>query len=167
MNVRNSVHSGAVMWDNNNYFEISDSFVMDVPLLKSCNYENFGTYGYFANLMIRQINGYDQYVKDSAVKYFNDSSIYDGSLYKTANGEVKDKNGNLVSFFGVDKNKETQKRNNVIVIMMESLEWFAFGDGTYDKDLKNLSNELTNTQTETWRVAAIGLGNKANEPGDI
>lgn len=143
MNVRNSVHSGAVMWDNNNYFEISDSFVMDVPLLKSCNYENFGTYGYFANLMIRQINGYDQYVKDSAVKYFNDSSIYDGSLYKTANGEVKDKNGNLVSFFGVDKNKETQKRNNVIVIMMESLEWFAFGDGTYDKDLKNLSNELT------------------------
>ena len=144
MNVRNSIHSGAVMWDNNgSYFEISDSFVMDVPLLKSCNYENFGTYGYFANLMIRQINGYDQYVKDSAVKYFNDSSIYKGSIYKNANGEVKDINGDTVSFFGLDKNKQTNERNNVIVIMMESLEWFAFGDGTYDKDLKNLSNELT------------------------
>ena len=139
MNVRNTIHNAAVMWDNNDsYFEITDSFVMDVPLLKSCNYENFGTYGYFANLLIRQINGYDQHVKDTAIKYFNDSSVYTGSIYKNSNGEVKDLNGNSVSFFGLDSNAETKQKNNVIVIMMESLEWFAFCDGTYDKDLKNL-----------------------------
>ena len=39
--------------------------------------------------------------------------------------------------FGVDS------RNNVIVIMMESLEWFCFGDGNYDPNFNNLSYELT------------------------
>lgn len=144
LNVRNSVHNGAVMWDNDkSYFEISDSFVMDVPLLKSCNYENFGTYGYFANLLIREINGYDQKVKRNTVEYFNNSNVYSGSTYKNENGLVLDKDGNQVTFFGLDKNSETGKRNNVIVIMMESVEWFALGDGTYDKDFNNLSNELT------------------------
>ena len=144
INVRNQVHSSANMWDkNNNYFEISDSFVMDFPLLKSCNYENFGTYGYFANLVIRQINGVDKTIQTSAIDYFNNSNVYSGSSYIDENGVVKDLNGNDVSFFGLDKNQETNKRNNVIVIMMESAEWFAFGDGTYDKDVNNLSNELT------------------------
>lgn len=113
----------------------SDSFLMNTQFLKNVSYEKFGTYGYFANILIRQIRGYDDEFKDATMAYFNAGNMYDGTY--VVDGEVKS-NG----VFGIDKDSEGN-RNNVIVIMMESLEWFGFGDGTYDPNFDNLSYELT------------------------
>lgn len=113
----------------------SDSFLMNTQFLKNVSYEKFGTYGYFANILIRQIRGYDDSFKAATMAYFNDGNLYDGTF--VVNGETKS-NG----VFGVDKD-ENGSRNNVIVVMMESLEWFGFGDGTYDPTFNNLSYELT------------------------
>jgi phosphoglycerol transferase MdoB-like AlkP superfamily enzyme len=117
-----------------NYIQ-SDSFAMNTQFMKNVSYEKFGTYGYFANILIRQIRGYDDDFKAATMAYFNAGNMYDGTF--VVDGEIKD-NG----VFGIDKD-ENGNRNNVIVIMMESLEWFGFGDGTYDPNFNNLSYELT------------------------
>ena len=113
----------------------SDSFLMNTQFLKNVSYEKFGTYGYFANILIRQIRGYDDEFKAATFAYFNAGNMYDGTF--SVNVEIKS-NG----VFGIDKDSEGN-RNNVIVVMMESLEWFGFGDGTYDPSFNNLSAELT------------------------
>lgn len=114
----------------------SDSFLMNTQFLKNNSYQLFGTYGYFANILIRQIMGYDNEIKDASLAYFNSGNMYDGKF-------INDK-GEVVSngVFGADID-EKGNRNNVIVIMMESLEWFGFGDGNYDTNFDNLSPELT------------------------
>lgn len=109
----------------------SDSFVMNSQFLKNVSYERFGTYGYFANILIRQVKGYDDSFKKATMEYFNAGKMYDGTFVNN-NGETVS-NG----VFGVDSG------NNVIIIMMESLEWFGFGNGTYDGKFNNLSYELT------------------------
>lgn len=98
----------------------SDTFLMNTSILKSSSYQKFGTYGYLTNLIATYLSTGGRSIDNLVVDYFNSGNIYNSS-------EV----------FGVDEG------NNVIVIMMESLEWFAFGDGTYDIDLNNLSYELT------------------------
>ncbi len=99
----------------------SDTFLMNTSFLKSSSYAKFGTYGYFFNLIANSIFDYsNRAVKTATLDYFNNGEVYNSS-----------------DVFGVDEG------NNVIVIMMESLEWFGFGDGNYDKEFNNLSNELT------------------------
>lgn len=112
-------------------FTQSDSFLMNSQFLKNISYERFGTYGYFANILIRQIRGYDDSFKKATMEYFNIGEMYDGTFINEQGETVSN------DVFGVDSG------NNVIVIMMESLEWFGFGDGNYDSQFNNLSSELT------------------------
>ena len=104
-----------------NYIE-SDAFLLNTSLLKASSYKKFGTYGYFLNIIVNQITNTNETIKRSTIDYFNS-----GNIYNSSSSDV----------FGVDEG------NNVIVIMMESMEWFCFGNGNYDSNLNNLSNELT------------------------
>lgn len=101
-----------------NYID-SDTFLMQSSLLKTKSYTKFGSYGYFLNMIVNQLSGENQVVKNATIDYFKNSEQYSSS-----------------DVFGVDNG------NNVIVVMMESLEWFAFGDGTYSPLVDNLSMEL-------------------------
>ena len=109
----------------------SDSFLMNTSFLKSRNYEMFGTYGYYTNMMLRSLERQKQYIKDATLDYFNAGTIY---------GEE----GNDSPVFGIDEG------NNVIVIMMESVEWFGFGDGTYDATLNNLKYVDNTLEAKTF-----------------
>lgn len=106
----------------------SDAFLMNTSILKVGSYEKFGTYGYFSNLIINHLTDSDKMLKKSAVDYFNSGKIYDGTDYEQGQENL--------SIFG------DAKDNNVIVIMMESLEWFCFGNGIYDPTFNNFSDEL-------------------------
>lgn len=121
-NTRNNINSLSSI--SNQEYLISDKFLMNTSFLKSSSYAKFGTYGYFANMISNQLRNESEAIKNATVDYFNASLIY---------GEGENKS----EVFGVDEG------NNVIVIMMESVEWLTFGDGTYDKELNNLSYELT------------------------
>jgi len=94
----------------------SDSFLMNTQFLKNNSYQLFGTYGYFANILIRQIMGYDNEIKEASLAYFNSGNMYDGTFINEQ-GEVVS-NG----VFGADVD-EFGNRNNVIVIMMEVIEF--------------------------------------------
>ena len=107
---RNQVHatSNIVQADS-----ISDSFLMDTSMLKLASMKTFGFFGYYTNNLLNtltKINSSNAML-ESAITYFN-------------NGEVHDQTDSQM--FGVDKG------NNVIMVMMESLEWYAFSDGTYN-----------------------------------
>lgn len=122
-----------------NYTE-SDAFLMNTNFLKSTSYKKFGSYGYMLNLIFNSLGSINEAHKKAAVNFFKSGNIYDDS-----------------AVFGVDSIGVGDKKeyNNVIVIMMESLEWFAFSNGNikiedevgshYDKNavLENLSYELT------------------------
>ncbi len=127
----------------------SDAFLMNTNFLKRNSYAKFGSYGYFVNMLLNEIGAKyttnsDEINKQIALDYFNSGNMYTGS---TLNGTDK-------SVHGVDTGK------NVICIMMESLEWFAFGDGNYDKTIQNLSNELTPN------VYALIYGDEADQNDD-
>ena len=116
---RNTVHStgGIVQADS-----VSDSFLMDTSMLKLASLKTFGFFGYYTNNLLNTLTnlGASNQLLDSAIIYFNNGEVYDN---------------NSSELFGVDKDK------NVIMVMMESLEWFAFSDGTFNS--KTLSPELT------------------------
>lgn len=101
---------------------ISDAFLMDTSILKVASMKTFGFFGYYTNNILNTVTKHNSNheLLDSAIIYFN-------------NGEAYDESSSQV--FGVDKG------NNVIMVMMESLEWIAFSDGTYNS--KTLSDELT------------------------
>ena len=115
----------------------SDTFLMNTNFLKENNYSKFGTFGYWLNLFVNGATINNSAQNKAAINYFNNGNIYDSS-------EV----------FGVDSKGQ---KNNVIVIMMESLEWFPFSNGefysideetqekVYDRQkiLDNLSYEFT------------------------
>lgn len=109
----------------------SDSFLMNTSFMKESSYRKFGTYGFYLNLMLGGYQANADKTKAATIDYFNKGNIY---------GQTKGENGEVINpspVFGVDSG------NNVIVIMMESLEWFAFEDGSkFDPELKNLSYEL-------------------------
>ncbi len=111
--------------DSENYI-YSDEFLLNTQFLKAGSYAKFGTYGYYLNMIMNINKTADKYTKDATIDYFNSGNIYDSS-------EV----------FGVDYNNVTGERNNVIVIMMESIEWYCFGNGLYDESVENLSPEFT------------------------
>ncbi len=98
----------------------SDTFLMNTSFMKYSSYSKFGSYGYFTNLLLGLNDKIDDEIQNATINYFNSGNMYNNS-----------------DVFGVDS------RNNVIVIMMESLEWFCFGDGNYDPNFNNLSYELT------------------------
>lgn len=104
----------------------SDSFLLNTSFLKASSYKKFGTYGYYLNMIMNNFQTVDDVVIDSTIEYFDNGKIYNSS-----------------PVFGVDCNEIEDKRNNVIVFMMESVEWFTFGDGTYDASKNNLSPEIT------------------------
>ena len=115
---RNQAHAteGIVHVDS-----ISDSFLMDTSMLKLASMKTFGFFGYYANNLLNTLTVNNSNVLlDAAITYFN-------------NAEVHDENNS--EMFAVDEG------NNVIMIMMESLEWFTFSDGTYNS--RTLSPELT------------------------
>lgn len=100
---------------------ISDSFLMDTSMLKIASMKTFGFFGYYTNNLLNTLtNNKSNALLESAIMYFN-------------NGEAHDEEDS--EMFGVDKG------NNVIMVMMESLEWFTFCDGTYNS--RTLSAELT------------------------
>ena len=107
---------------NDENYVFSDAFCMNTNFFRTLSYQRFGTYGYFLNSFINSyINHYDEEIINASLDYFSDpKAIYTNS-----------------PVYGVDNG------NNVIVFMMESLEWFGFGDGNYDPSLSNLSPELT------------------------
>ena len=116
---RNEAHStGSIVQVD----KVSDSFLMDTSMLKLASMKTFGFFGYYTNNLLNTLtnNSVNSQLLDSAILYFN-------------NGEVHDENDS--EYFGVDSG------NNVIMVMMESLEWFAFSDGTYNSRV--LSPELT------------------------
>ena len=100
-------------------YALTDKFLMNTSILKTSSYTKFGTYGYFTNMIFNAIRNEVNEIEQATIDYFNSGSIYGVE-------------GNSSEVFGIDED------NNVIVIMMESLEWFAFGDGTYDKTFNNL-----------------------------
>ena len=116
---RNAVHQAGDIVQADS---ISDSFLMDTSMLKLASLKTFGLFGYYANNLLNTLTtgGAKNELLTSAIMYFN-------------NGEVHDEQDS--DMFGVDSG------NNVIMVMMESLEWFAFSDGTYNS--KTLSPELT------------------------
>ena len=117
---RDRINTSAYIEDDA-YF-LSDKFLMNTSILKTSSYVKFGTYGYFANIIANAIRKDGADIKNLTVKFFESGNTY---------------NGNSSDVFGIDEG------NNVIVIMMESMEWFCFGDGNYDKKFNNLSPELT------------------------
>lgn len=104
-------------------YALSDKFLMNTSILKTSSYTKFGTYGYFTNMIANAIRNEGSAIEKVTLDYFNSGKIYGNDDNKS---EV----------FGIDEGK------NVIVIMMESLEWFGFGDGAYDKEFNNLSPEF-------------------------
>lgn len=113
---------------------VSDSFLMDTSMLKIASMKTFGFFGYYANNLLNTLSstgGSNNQMLQSAIIYFNNADIHDSSDS---------------DMFGVDKG------NNVIMIMMESLEWFSFCDGTYNS--RTLSPELT---PNVYSLAADGI----------
>ncbi len=118
-----------------NYVD-SDTFLMNTNFLKENSYAKFGTYGYWLNMIVNGASINNDAQNLATINYFDNGNIYSGS-------EV----------FGIDGQSQ---KNNVIVIMMESLEWFAFSNGDfysqdaqtktkvydYNKVLSNLSYEF-------------------------
>lgn len=142
---RNTINEFA-MESTESYVE-SDAFLLNSNFMKTASYSKFGTYGYFTNLIFNKFGNYNKIYINSALKYFKSGNIYDGkySAYNSATGEYEQVENKMYGKANsdYDPNDSTTSKENVIVIMMESLEWFGFGDGNYDREFNNLSDELT------------------------
>ena len=117
VHTRERIDAMASFYDTN--YTLTDEFRMNSSYLKSASYKKFGTYGYFTNMIISAIRNDEKEVADATIEYFNSGKIYGTE-------------GNSSDVFEIDKG------NNVIVFMMESLEWFGFGNGKYDPTYENL-----------------------------
>lgn len=99
-------------------YVLTDKFLIEKSIFKLKAFKKFGTYGFYLNGFYTDLrDSSDDEIQD-AIDFLNSTDICDES-------EV----------YGVDTG------NNVIFIMMESLEWFAFSDGSFNS--KIISNELT------------------------
>ncbi|MBQ8430950.1 MAG: sulfatase-like hydrolase/transferase [Clostridia bacterium] len=106
---------------NSEDYVLSDSFLRDTTMLKIASLKSLGTYGYYVNNIMNLLStSADKAVIEQSINYFKSGETF---------GETDS------SVFGVDEG------NNVIVIMMESLEWIAFSNGTFNSRM--LSQELT------------------------
>lgn len=120
-NTRLKVENYSTVGDSQ--YVYSDTFLMHSTLLKFSSYQKFGTYGYFTNLIFNQFEKINNQLKADTIEYFDNGLIYGEDVTSDV--------------FGIDEG------NNIIVIMMETLEWYPFGNGIYDKNVNNLSAELT------------------------
>ncbi len=113
--------------------KVSDSFLMDTSMLKRASMKTFGFFGYYANNILNTLTttAANKELYNSAILYFNTGEVHDAEDSQ---------------MFGVDQGK------NVIMVMMESLEWYGFSDGTYNS--KTLSPELT---PNIYRLANEGM----------
>jgi len=111
--------STASIGDEN--YVLSDAFLMDSSMLKFSSLKTLGTYGYYVNNIMNVLsNSANKAVIDKSVSYFKSGDTFDSqdsTVFGASSGD------------------------NVIVIMMESLEWYGFTDGTYNS--KTFSDELT------------------------
>lgn len=143
---------GAHVSITNPYYALTDRFLMDTPFLKTSSYIKFGTYGYYTNMLANSIKNEQKAIQKATIEYFDAGHIY-GETDETTRNELKETT-DLYELFGIDQG------NNVIVIMMESIEWFGFGDGTYDPTLNNIKyvdNQLTN-KTLTPNITKLIYG---------
>jgi len=129
INTREKVSSMSSLLDDN--YAYTDEFVMNSSYLKTASYMKFGTYGYFANMIFNTFRNDMEEVENATLDFFNNGKIYGAEDNKS-------------QVFGVDEG------NNVIVVMMESLEWFGFGDGTYDPTFENLIYVDNQLQDKTF-----------------
>ena len=102
-------------------YVLSDVFLRDTSMLKIASLKSLGTYGYYVNNIMNLLS-------DSASK-----SIIEQSVNYFNSGEKH--NAKSSNVFGVSEG------DNVIVIMLESLEWYPFTDGT--ENSHTFSDELT------------------------
>lgn len=111
--------STASVGDEN--YVLSDAFLMDSSMLKFSSLKTLGTYGYYVNNIMNVLSdSANKAVIEKSVNYFKSGDTFnseDSTLFGASSGD------------------------NVIVIMMESLEWYGFTDGTYNS--KTFSAELT------------------------
>lgn len=114
---RNIIHSTGDISESET---VTDSFLMDTATLKISSMKKFGFFGYYTNNILNTLTNSSNISYESAVKYFSEGKIF---------------NENSSDTFGIDTG------NNVLMVMMESLEWFALSDGTYNS--YTLSSELT------------------------
>ena len=102
-------------------YVLSDEFLRDTTMLKIASLKSLGTYGYYVNNIMNVLSDtQSKVVIEQSVKYFNSGDNY---------------NADSSNVFGVSNG------DNVIVIMLESLEWYPFTDGT--ENSYTFSNELT------------------------
>ncbi len=123
--VRTREMTGARVSITDPSYALTDKFLMSTSILKTSSYIKFGTYGYYTNMITNAIENQQKEIETATIEYFDSGFIY-GSDYGQQNSKYN------YPVFGIDKG------NNIIVIMMESLEWFGFGDGTYDSTFENL-----------------------------
>lgn len=111
--------STASIGDEN--YVLSDAFLMDSTMLKFSSLKTLGTYGYYVNNIMNVLSdSANKAVIEKSVNYFKSGDTFDAtdsSVFGAASGD------------------------NVIVVMMESLEWYGFTDGIYNS--KTFSAELT------------------------
>lgn len=106
---------------NDENYVLSDAFLRDTTMLKIASLKSLGTYGYYVNNIMNLLsNTKSEAVLKQAKSYFEAGDIYDETMSDV---------------FGIDEG------NNVLVIMMESLEWYGFSDGTFNS--RTFSAELT------------------------
>ena len=106
-------------------YVLSDVFLRDTSMLKIASLKALGTYGYYVNNVMNLLSdSASKAIIEQSVNYFNSGKTF---------------NASSSNVFGVAKQGE--KRDNVIVIMLESLEWFPFTNGEFNSH--TLSSELT------------------------
>ncbi len=106
---------------NDENYVLSDAFLRDTTMIKIASLKSLGTYGYYVNNIMNLLsNTQSEAVLKQAKSYFEAGDIYDETMSNV---------------FGIDEG------NNVLVIMMESLEWYGFSNGTFNS--RTFSEELT------------------------
>lgn len=106
---------------NDENYVLSDAFLRDTTMLKIASLKSLGTYGYYMNNIINLLSKtVDKAVINQATNYFNSGEIFDETSSNV---------------FGVAEDE------NVLVVMMESLEWYGFSDGELNSRV--FSSELT------------------------
>lgn len=92
-------------------YVLSDRFLIDTNILKAKSFKKFGTFGYYSNSLAVFLSGADSAEKqfyEQADAYFDQGNIY-----------------NTSDVFGESTD------NNLIVILLESIEWYHFTDGSF------------------------------------
>jgi len=117
---RTSILKSSTISDEN--YVLSDSFLVSTSMLKIASLKSLGSYGYYVNnIMNLLFDKGSKSFKDEAIEFFNNGENFDATDSNT---------------FGIAKG------DNVICVMMESLEWYPFTNGNHEESYI-FSEELT------------------------